>query len=133
MRAVATGYITVIIVSCTPRPSATNPEPSLEGASSSAATRAGVDPSVKSVDDAAPSASSPAREGEVCATYSTQQPDPTFQRPCAPGLVCCVPPHGAVMPTETARCRVPCKPTPPSDKPQIAGCSGNGCPFALVP
>jgi hypothetical protein len=54
-------------------------------------------------------------------------------RPCASGLVCCVPPHGAAMYVETALCRVPCKPTLPSSPPGNSGCSNNGCPWAAVP
>jgi hypothetical protein len=86
--------------------------------------------------DAGSPQSGPAREGEVCATYSYQpmpMSGPPLHRPCAPGLVCCVPPHGARMMVETAYCRVPCKPTPPSAQPQMAGCSGDGCPWAAVP
>jgi hypothetical protein len=129
MGAVAMGHILLVAVSCTPRPSAANPESSLDGAPSAAGTVEETGALTR-----APDADSPAREGEVCATYSpTLQPDPTFQRPCVPGLVCCVPPHGAVMQIVWARCRAPCKPTPPSEKPQMAGCSSNGCPWALVP
>jgi hypothetical protein len=37
------------------------------------------------------------------------------------------------MRVETAVCTVPCKPTPRTDKPQVSGCSSNGCFWALVP
>jgi hypothetical protein len=165
------GCTSLVIASCTPSPTPTNPAaPSFEDASpSEAGTRAAPDattpPAVGASVDAAvdanpersvaipphadagahaavlsiatsarPPAGGPAHEGEVCEAHSMAPlPEAPIHRPCAPGLVCCVPPHGAVMQVETAICRVPCKPTPPSAQPQVAGCSGNGCPWALVP
>jgi hypothetical protein len=55
-----------------------------------------------------PAPSGAAHEGEMCATVEMPRPlaPPPFHRSCATGLVCCVPPHGAMMETETAYCRV---------------------------
>jgi hypothetical protein len=152
---------TLFVAACAPPQSTVSPPAPLDTPSSSAPTAAAVELPARSVVeasveasliatapahpvpdraavsrgavDASPVASGPARAGEVCATYSTFQPVAGTHRPCAAGLVCCVPPHGAVMQVETAVCMVPCKPTPPSGQPQVAGCSANGCPWALVP
>lgn len=73
----------------------------------------------------------PAKLGEVCNQADHTKPGNDFTRPCATGLVCCTPPHGAQMPIDYAFCRVPCKTTKPTPGAN-SGC-GNGCPWALVP
>ena len=82
--------------------------------------------------DAAPKG--PAKVGEVCRKFGAAPgTSDDFERKCAPGLVCCVPPHGAVLAVSFAYCRAPCKPTKPTSTPMNAGCGNDGCPWALVP
>ncbi len=71
-----------------------------------------------------------AQAGEVCEEVG-QLGVSEKSKPCAPGLVCCRPPHGAPMPIEYSYCQVPCKKTAPKGGAQF-GCS-DGCPWANLP
>jgi hypothetical protein len=120
--------LAVLVLSCAPRPEVARPDgPTVVDAPSEV-----VAPASSVLSDAG--TKTPASVGEECRrTGSAPGSGSPFQRPCASGLVCCVPPHGAKMVVEVAFCRSPCVPTPPSKKPAGEGCGADGCPWALVP